>query len=475
MKKENKKGIKIIKIITIILAIVLISMIGFFGIYVKSKNQMNNKLKDYEYSMAIKGTRNIELKLNTETTEIIKDSAGNKIETATDEEITANGYVKEEVKNNPEEVLTEENYDKVKEIIGERLNTLGVKEYNIAANYETGAIQIEIPESLKANSFVGNLNTIGKFEIIDTETKEILMDNSDIKSSGVLYNTTSSGTAVYLEIAFNSKGKDKLKEITKKYVKTEETNTETAENEQNETESTNQNEESTSEKTITMKIDDTEMMTTSFDEAITNGKIQLSVGTTATDETTLEGYINQAQNVAVVLDSGKLPIKYDIEKNEYILSNISEKDMVFIEIAIAMVALIGITILIVKHKVNGLLAGIAYIGLAAIYMILIRYTNIIISIESIFGIITTLVLNYIFTAMLLKEIKEYSVWEATGKTYKRFFIRIIPIFIIAIAFCFVKWIPISSFGTILFWGLVIIAAYNAAITAPLLKIKTEEK
>lgn len=473
MKKENKKAIKIIKIITIILAIMLISMIGFFGIYEKDKNQINNKLKDYKYSMAIKGARNIELKLNTETTQVIKDSEGNKIESATDEEITTNGYVKEEVKNNPEEVLTKENYDKVKEIIIKRLNKLDIKEHNIATNYETGAVQIEIPENLNTDKVIGSLNTIGKFEIIDTETKEVLMDNSDIKSSGVLYNTTSSGTMVYLEIAFNNKGKNKLKEITEKYVATNETNTEVAENE---TEgATNETEDSTSQKTITMKMDDEEMMTTSFDEPITNGKMQLSVGTAATDESTLEGYITQAQNVAVVLDSGKLPIKYDLEKNEYIISNISEKDLICIETAIAIVALIGIIILIVKYKVNGLLAGIAYVGLTAIYMILVRYANIIISIESIFGIITTLALNYIFTAKLLKEIKEANIWKATGKTYADFFIRIIPICIIAIAFCFVKWIPISSFAIMLFWGLVIIATYNVIITAPLLKIKTDEK
>lgn len=474
MKRENKKGIKIIKIMTIVLAIVLISMIGFFGIYTKSKNQMNNKLKDYEYSMAIKGARNIELKVNTETTEVIKDSEGNEVETATDEEIVANGYVKEEVKNNIEEVLTEENYDKVKEIIGKRLNALGVREYNIATNYETGAVQIEIPESLKADTVIGNLSTIGKFEIIDTETKEVLLDNSDIKSSGVLYNTTSSGTAVYLEIAFNSKGKNKLKEITQNYVKTEETNTVATENQTEGT--TTDNEESTPEKTITMKIDDTEMMTTSFDEPITNGKIQLSVGTATTDEATLQGYITQAQNVAVVLDSGKLPIKYDIEKNEYILASESVDNKIAITIIIVtVVVVLGIIVLMIKFKTRGILAEISYIGFIALYLLIVRYTNVIISIESILGIITTLVLNYIFTAMLLKETKEQPVWKATGKTYADFFIRIIPICIIAIAFCFVKWIPMSSFGTILFWGLVIIATYNATITAPLLKIKTEEK
>ena len=145
MKKENKKGIKIIKIMTMVLGIVLISMIGFFGIYAKNKNQMNNKLKDYKYSMAIEGARNIQLKLNTDTTEVIKDSAGNEIESATDEEIATNGYIKEEIKNNPEEVLTEENYDKVKEIIRKRLNKLNIQEFNIAINYKTGDVHIEIP------------------------------------------------------------------------------------------------------------------------------------------------------------------------------------------------------------------------------------------------------------------------------------------------------------------------------------------
>ncbi len=55
-------------------------------------------------------------------------------------------------------------------------------------------------------------------------------------------------------------------------------------------------------------------MSTTFDEPITSGKIQLSVGKATTDSTTLKGYVEQAQNVATVLDSGKLPVKYDMKK-----------------------------------------------------------------------------------------------------------------------------------------------------------------
>lgn len=129
---------------------------------------------------------------------------------------------------------------------------------------------------------------------------------------------------------------------------------------------------------------------------------------------------------------------------------------------------------------NGLLAGIAYIGLAAIYMLIVRYTNVTISIESITGIVTILALNYIFTQMLLEKIErldkeqvENVVQKATLETYKSFFIKIIPICVMAIVFCFIKWVPISSFGMIAFWGITLITIYNAIITRYLLKIKAE--
>ena len=41
----------------------------------------------------------------------------------------------------------------------------------------------------------------------------------------------------------------------------------------------------------------------------------------------------------------------------------------------------------------------------------------------------------------------------------------------AITFSFIKWVPISSFGMITFWGIIIIAIYNVIITRYLLKGK----
>lgn len=453
MKKENKNIMKNIKILTIILLIVLVSMIGFFGIYKQNKNQMSNIVKDYSYAMDLNGARTLKLVLNSE--------------------------------NNDEE-KTEENYQKAKTIIEKRLKKLGVEEYKIALNNENGEMIIQIPENTSTDSIVSNLTTVGKFEIIDSETNEVLLDNNSIQSSSVLYNTTKSGTSVYLEIAFNKEGKSKLEEVSKTYVKSK--NTTTSENntstENTTTEDTNSSEETntttSTEKKITMKIDDKEIMSTYFEEPITTGKIQLSVGSASTDTSTLNGYIQQAQNVATELDCGKLPVKYDLEKNQYILSNISKQDLTYIAIAIAVIAVIAIIILTIKYKSNGLLTGIAYIGFTALYLLLIRYTNVTISIESIFAIAIVLILNYIFTAMLLYNIKklkeektENVMNESISKTYIKFFNRIIPICIMVVAFCFVKWTPMSSFGMTAFWGIVMIAIYNAVVTNSLMKIKNK--
>lgn len=460
MKNDNKKSknvMKTIKIITIILLIVLISMIGFFGIYKQNKNQMSNIVKDYTYAMDINGARTLKLTLNSE---------------------------------NGDDVKTAENYETAKTIIEKRLKKLDVQEYKIGVNEETGEITVQIPENTQTDEIVSNLTTVGKFEIIDSETNDVLLDNSSIKSSKVLYNTTQSGTSVYLEISFDKNGKNKLEEISKKYVKSENNTTEnttsedtnSTEEKENNTEETNTtSENSTStEKKITMKIDDDEIMSTSFDEAITTGKIQLSVGQASTDSSTVQGYVKQAQNVATVLDSGKLPVKYDVEKNQYVLSNISKQDLIYVAIAMAVVTIIGIIVLIVKYKTNGLLAGISYIGLSALYLIVIRYTNVTISIDSIFAIGIILILNYIFIYMLLSNIRKMNdskienvVGKSVSETYKKFFMRIIPICVVVITFCFTNWIPMNSFGMTAFWGIAIIAIYNAIITNGLLRIKNK--
>ena len=495
---------KKIKIITMIVLIILITMVSFFGVYTQVQNRMENQVRDYALDMDLDGARYVRLSVNKESTDVIKDADGNEVETdeeMTDEQLAENGYTKESVPNNSEDVLTVENYEKSKEIIAERLESQGVGEYEISVDNETGDILVQIPENENTDSLVSNMNTIGKFEMIDADTKEVLMDNNDIKLVNVMYgsaSSTSTGTTVYLNIEFNKEGTKKLENISNTYVESTETtsedtnttteNTTNTETENTTTDNTNSTETNTTEdstetttKEITLKIDDEEIMTTSFDEPIENGKLQLSMGSSTTDVGTLQDNISQASSIASVLDSGKLPIQYDVISNEYVLSDITNTHIEYLAIAVGIVLLIGFVIFIIRYKVNGLLSVISFIGLISLYLLVIRYTNVSVSIQGIVGIVVTIILNYIFINKILSTIKKSednkkleTVKEGIKESYKEFFMKLIPICISVIVFCFISWTTISSFGMVMFWGIALIALYNYLITATMLKVKAEK-
>lgn len=460
---------KKIKILTITLVIIAITMIAFFGIYTQVQNRMENQVKQYSYAMDLKGSRNIRLTINTESTTTIKDADGNIVENdeeLTDEQIAEKGYTKEETPYNSEEIKNVENYKASQKVIEKRLKKLGGQNYIIRLDEQTGDIVIELPEDDQTDSIISSIKTTGKFEIVDSQTNEVLMDNSDIKLAKVMYgsggSTTSSGTSVYLDIEFSKEGTKKLEEISNQYVKTEETSTD--ENATEEETSSEEDATTGTEKTITMKIDNEEIMSTSFDEPIRTGKLQLSIGSSTTDTDTLQGYIEQASSMATVLDTGNMPIKYDLGENQYILSDVTENRIQIAVYAVLGIMLVSLIVLVIRYKSLGTLGVISYVGLVSLLMIVIRYTNVILSIEGIFGVAIVFILNYILVNKLLAKSNNRT------EVYKEFFVKIIPVIILAITFCFIRWEPISSFGMVMFWGIVLIAAYNSIVTNSLLKI-----
>ena len=271
---------KKIKILTITLVIILITAIAFGGIYIQKQNRMENIVKDYEFAMDLKGTRNIKLQPNNEE--------GTEIDV--------------------------EDYKKSKNILEKRFEKIGLNNYTIKLDEQAGTIIVEIPENETTDAIVSQIGTVGRFEIQDSETGEVLMNNDDIKQANVMSNANSqtasqSGTTIYLNIEFTKEGSKKLEEISNKYVKSSETENNTDEN----TEAT---EEKSEEKKVSIKLDDTEIITTSFDEPITTGSLQLSMGGSSKEQKTLQTYVSQASSIAIVLDTGKLPVKYQISENK---------------------------------------------------------------------------------------------------------------------------------------------------------------
>lgn len=493
-KQKNNRNGNGIKIITIVLAIILISMIGFIGIYTQKQNRMENLVKGYDLAMDLKGGRVIAIKPTENVETVIKDSEGNIIEEElTDDEIEQKGYTKEEINNNADK-LTKENFEKSKEFLIKRLQQMGLQSYIIKLNDQTGEITIEIEENSQTDEIVSNFGTTGKFEIVDSETEEVLMNNNDIKKVDVKYGTESTGTSVYMDIVFNKEGKKKLEDISTTYKtienatnNTTEENTTTTETDANETTENTENTENTNntteeqntQKKITMKIDGEQIMSTSFDTVIKTGSLQLTVGKTSTSTETVNGYLKRAQRMATILENGELPIEYEVSGNEYIKADIEIEQIQKIILAFVIIIAILLFVLIIRYKVTGILTAISYVGLSAIYLLLIRYANVAISLEGIFGIGIVLLLNYLFINKILANIskkeEDETVTKVVQKTYGSFFLKIIPICIMAIVFCFMDWIQIASFGMVMFWGILLIAVYNFVVTFPLLKMKENKE
>lgn len=462
MKKTNKKTVNL-KVVLTILIVILLVMVSFFGIYTKKNGTYSNIIKDYNLAMELEGARQVVLKPDESTEKVTKDSDGNVVENATDDEIKEKGYTTEDTPVNSEEVLNKENFDESKKIIAKRLEDYKFDEYQIKEDTDNGTIILELAENDDTDTVLSVINQQGKFEIKDSESKEVLMDNSMIKESKVLYNNTTSGTSVYLDIVFNKEGKQKLEQISKDYATNKEETS--SENTGNSTEDT-----SKTQKEISMEIDGQTMLTTSFDQPVTNGELQLTVGSSSKDSDSLKKNIQQAKSTATVLSSGKMPVKYTADTNKYIKENISDKQIKIVAIAtIIAIALVSI-LLIIKYKLKGFLTAILSIGFIAVSLLIIRYTNVYISIAGLIGIITIAIINYLLQFSILKnENKSEEEKVSILKIYAKFLFTILPIFIISLVFSFATSVLLNSFGMIVFWGILITFLYNIIFTNNILK------
>lgn len=440
------KKFKGLKITVIVLLIILLSMVSFIGIYVQDKNQVKNILPEYILSRDLGGHRRIELKVNDEVKETKKYDADNNLITDDTTEVART----EEIKVNSEEMLTKENYEASKKVIEKRLEEMQVNNYDIRQNLENGTIILELPEDDNTDRTVGQLSLQGKFEIIDKDTNEVLMTNDDLKSVQSRYGTTSSGTtSIVLNIQFNKEGTEKFKNITNTYIQT----TKTVEQEGEEAK------EETEKKEISIKIDDTTLLSTYFSEQVTNGLLQLSVGS-STNSTTeeLQEYAKEATSMAALLDSGKMPIVYEVEQNKYILSEVTQDVIEKVIVVSIIVLTLAIIYLIIKYKGKGILAGISIIGYVALLLLAIRYANVEVSIAGIIEILFSTLINYMLVVSMLKE-------EKINNAIKKYSLILIPTVVIAIAFTFAN----IAVGIVLFWGIVIAMLYNISVTNLLLR------
>ena len=428
VKKENA-----LKRVLVILIILLISLVSFVGIFAKKGYKFEKVLPEYIFGMDFSDRMLLSLKITNEEE--------NNEETEQKENT-------EETQNT--QVNMADNIKNAKKVFEKRLSILQVPEYYIRGNEKTGEVVLELPSNTES-SVLQNTIVKGDFKINDGQGNTIA-DHNSVKDVNVDYYNSTYGTLVKFTISFKDDAIKKFNELSAAYSVPVDENG------------------AAKEEKVSLQIDGTAIYsaeTTEFYKSILGGSLQLYMGQGVTDEQELKQYYIDATCMAAIIKSGPLPETYKIDYNNLVSSDLS----------INAVALTGgilfvlmAAYMIYKFKINGLYGVISIIGFIASLFIVLRYTNVIIAFEGVFAIALIIAINYAWIYKFLLNISKPK--ANLAKVFNKTVIEFADVFIIssiiAVAFCFAGWLSIFSFGMIMFWGVILILAYNFLITETLI-------
>ena len=435
--------------VVIILVVALMMFAAFFG--VNKTNENGEKvalLPNLNLGMEFGDSRVITAAVNQEITTTIYDKDGQLVEPEEGVEYKEeDGYTTVETPVNDSSLKKLSNYEKAREIIKERLEKSGVSEFFIDMHEVTGKMKIQIPENENADDVEALIKNSGGFLLLDGETFEVVFDSSYLKKADVMNSQGDLETAVFLQIEFNEEGTAKLQELNNKYIETTTTKT----NEEG------VEEEVTESKKAWVILNDAILGSTVLPNIVYDNKVMLTMGASS-DSKEIQEAVDTANKQAILLNSGTTPLVYDYT-SETQKSSINMNQLFVALTIIGAVFVVVYVYLVIKFKARGFISVYFQIGFLGILLLILRLTGALLTMEGIAGIIISMVLEYLFTYIVLANIDR----EAQGmysKSNLTFFLNTFPIYIVAVVFAFATRAHISSFGTTLFWGILMIYIYN---------------
>lgn len=485
-KKRNFKSI--ISLIILILVMLLLIILGVFGIYSDFGTEIASKMPAYKYSDIFtpydeyvltpsasvietdayvdkdgNTVRRVPQKDALGDVELSKDNEENKKkEEEKPEQITPDEEVKEykiekrKIADNPEEVLTEDNYKISKNMIEGYLKAANISEYKIKENEKTGQIIVSVPETKKianltsdpitdetsdtqrAKSVESILSTTGSFEVKDSITGKVYLTEKHIKEAKAnIYQ----GYGVILDIKLNDEGKKILSDVSRKYVQEEKDGKKY-------------------EKKATVTVAGMELVKATFAEPMDEGLMQINLGNGyGKNKDVITAIYGEAKRLENALKVGKTPIKYNVEqKTSGIKENINYKNAKIILLVILAVMLILALSLVFKYGLKGLYAMLVNISFFAVLVLAIRYTDVVVTIPSLVSVVVAYILEYVILLKYLQNVKEkdYEIADEVVDTLKYTFILIIS----SITLSFSHNILLSSFAMTLFISIILLFTHN---------------
>ncbi|MBR2744296.1 MAG: hypothetical protein IKE01_03250 [Clostridia bacterium] len=449
-----------LKLVLAMLVVVLVSLVSFVGVY-KGKNLLKEYALGKDFSQKKVATfvvvKDEESEEKSETSnenesseekseENAENNEENKAEEneekASEDEKNAENTENSENNENKKEEISEEqrkkNYVVAKNNIAKRFAAMKSEDFDIRLDEETGTIAIEVPANIDS-AYISQIFTKGKVEIKNTSSNDVIVDSNVFKDASARLDTSLSSYSkpiVILDLKFTNDAKKKICEANTKYTNSE------------------GNEESAN---FAVVIDHETLYSDAADtfiESAKKGELSLVMGQNDEKDELEEDY-QKALAITSIMKCGEIPVEYEIESMDFMSANFDLNRIIVAAIIAVAVLIICAT---VRFKLKGTLCAISLIGLIASILLVLRYTNVKITMFSILGIAIITGLNYF---IILKTLE-------AKKSFKENFLYAlkiaVPCIIMAIVFCASPYLQLASFGMSMFWGLIVMCIYNVLIT-----------
>jgi len=209
-----------------------------------------------------------------------------------------------------------------------------------------------------------------------------------------------------------------------------------------------------------MRIDEQEIVSTYFGSTIENGEITLPMKEEIKDAETLEQYLKSTGSVATIIDNGNVPVVYTLEDNKYVLPAENNTMNLVGMIALGM-GVLGVLYFVIAYKKEGIFASFLELGFVSILLLLVRYTNTILTMEGIFACFLMSFVAYDYLRRVLKGTKgkQEELKTFFYQNLKQTALTLLPLLVIAIVFTLQPLSILNSFGMVIFWGIVTLFIY----------------
>ncbi len=428
-----------LKVTLAMLIVVLVSLVSFVGVY-KGKSL----LKEYSLGKDFKERKVVSFSVVENTEENTEENTASEATQENQSEGESTEESSDDKNSEQNSGETQENkseqYKTAKNVIQKRLTAMKAEDFEIRLDEETGSLVMEVPTDMDT-SYLSEVIAEGKAKVINQSTNETIIESNGFKSASARIDSTKySVPIVELTIKFTNDAKNAFKNV----------NTNYTDSEGNE-----------SEATFAFTVDGETLYSDkaqNFKNSAKNGSLDLMLGQGDEGEKLEEDY-KSALVLVSIINNGEISTKYQLDSVKTVDSSINIKSIIMISCIIGALMLLYA---IFKFKTKGILPVLSLAGLLATILLVLRYTNVKITLLTILGLAVVIIANYI---LILKTL-------GNNKSFKQNFIEmlnvLIPCFILAIVFCCSPYLQVASMGMTIFWGAIVMFIYNVIITRVLI-------